>query len=106
MSSASAASETISDAAPIRSATPVAAAGTTETPDRFRNDLAADASSSPSTTSVGAGWAHFASAAAADFVEGASNAPPSSTAIDPRSAWTDRALRSAARRALRLTLKV
>src|SRR2546423_6294736 len=106
VSSASATSDTTSEAAPTRSATPVAFAGRTVTRDRFRNDLAAAASSSPSTRSVGAGWSHFASAAAAAFVEGSSNAALSSTAIDPRSAWIESALRSAARRALRLTLTV
>ena len=46
------------------------------------------------------------SARAAAFVEGSSNAAGSNAAIVPRSAWTESALRSAARRSLRLTLNV
>ena len=43
---------------------------------------------------------------AACWVDGASNPEPSNTAIDSRSACIESALRSAARRALRLTLTV
>ena len=72
----------------------------------LRNDSAACSCSSPRMTSVGSARPESASSAAAGFVEGVSNALTSKTAIESRAAWTERALRSAARRSLRLTLKV
>ena len=56
--------------------------------------MIAQVASSPATNSAGA------------FVDGSSNAAGSNAAIVPRSAWTESALRSAARRSLRLTLNV
>ena len=90
----------------MTSATPASPTGITATRPRFRNDLPAAASASVSSTSVGDGAPQSASSAAACLVAGPSNTALSNTAIDSRSAWTDSALRSAARRALRLTLTV
>src|SRR4051812_39954355 len=99
----SAACESTSVAARTRSATPTSSTCRTITRERLRNDLAAVSSSSPSATSTEPPrW--FSSRPAALAVLGASKDAASSTWIVPRSACTDSALRSAARRALRLTL--
>ena len=104
-----AASDTSSDAAPTRSATPASCTGIAWAWARFRNDLPAAASDSASTTSVGvvaAGGPQFRSNSTACRVDGSSNLVASNTASDSRSACSDSTLRSAARRALRLTLTV
>src|SRR5262249_44211277 len=105
-SSSRAASETISELAPITSATPAAAERATVAPWILRK-LFATASSSPvTTTRVGASAPHLRSASAACLVAGSPKVDPSRTATVPRSACTLRAARSALRRALRLTLTV
>ena len=106
VSASSASCEQTTDAAPIRSATPTIEADSTETRVMLRNDSAACSWSSASTTRTGMLSPASASSAAAFFVAGVSNAFASSTAIESRAACTDSALRSAARRSLRLTLKV
>src|SRR4051794_8450529 len=99
----SAACETTSVAARTRSATPTSSTCRTTTRARLRKDLAAVSSSSASATStLPPRWA--CSRLEALAVLGASNALASSTWIVERSAWMDSAQRSAARRALRLTL--
>src|SRR4051794_5133416 len=92
-------------AAPTMSATPAASAGRTFTRARLRNDLAAGASSLPSRSSTEPPR-RSSSRPAACFVDGSENAPASSPNSEPRSACSDSALRSAALRALRLTLTV
>ena len=72
----------------------------------LRNDFPAALSSAPSTTRIGSAGSQSFSSPTACAVEGSANAPPSNTASDSRSACSDSALRSAARRSLRLTLKV
>ena len=101
-----AASDTSSDAAPTRSATPASCTGIAWAWARFRNDLPAAASDSASTTSVGVVAPHSSSNSTACRVDGSSNFVASNTASDSRSACSDSTLRSAARRALRLTLTV
>ena len=101
-----AASETTSDAAPTRSAMPASVAVRTVTRARLRKDLTVVTSSAATITSAGIVCSHPASSSAACLVAGASRASAASTASDPRAACSDSALRSAARRALRLTLKV
>src|SRR5690242_14868231 len=92
-------------AAPTMSATPTSSACSTWTPARLRNDLAAIVSSSASAIRTEPPrWA--VSSSAARLVDGSSKPAASSTCSDPRSACTDSAARSAARRALRLTLTV
>ena len=90
----------------MRSATPTIEAGSTDTRSRLRNDSAARSCASVSTISVGRPRPESASSFAAPLVEGVSNCAGSKIAIELRSACTDSALRSAARRSLRLTLKV
>ena len=90
----------------MTSATPIEEADSTATRSRLRKDRATRACSSASTTSTEPPADHSAMSDQAAFVEGVSNPPGSRTATVSRSAWTDRALRSAARRSLRLTLKV
>ena len=97
--------EATSVAAPTMSATPAASAGSTFTRERLRNDFAATSSSGPSSSSTEPPR-RSSSRPAACLVEGASNAPASSPNSEPRSACSDSALRSAALRALRLTLTV
>ena len=80
--------------------------GRTEVRLRLRNERATLACSSLSTSSTEPPLDQSATRSAAFLVEGVSNPAMSSTAIVPRSACTLRALRSAARRSLRLTLKV
>src|SRR5215210_7487115 len=106
VSRASAASDTTIRACPITSATPTASACMTVTSRRLRNDFTAVSSPSVSTTSTLPSPSKPAIASAADFVDGASNLAGSSAAIEPRSACTDRAARSARLRALRFTLTV
>jgi hypothetical protein len=72
----------------------------------LRNDSAIAVSSATSTTSVGRGCSQASSSARAWLVFGSSKVIEFTTAIEPRSACIDRALRSAARCSLRLTLKV
>ena len=91
----SAASEISSDAAPMMSATPASSTGSTSARSRLRNDSPAFASSPSSSTSTGCGWAQSLSSPTACLVDGASKALASKTASEPRSAWTERALRSA-----------
>src|SRR6185312_7231329 len=105
-SSAIAACETSNDAAPTTSATPASPTGITSTRARLRNDLPASASSSDSSTSQGPLEPQSASKSAASAVEGPSKDVASNTASDSRPACSDSAPRIAARRALRLTLKV
>ena len=93
-------------AAPTRSATPQSSAASTVTPARLRNDLKAADSSGPDSTSSTEPPRRSSISSAACFVDGSSNAPASSPKTEPRPACTDSALRSAARRALRLTLTV
>ena len=88
------------------SATPTLAGLGTATRAMLRNDSAAADSSAASTTSVGRGWSQSSSRSNAWLVFGASKAPASRTASEPRSACSESALRSAARCSLRLTLKV
>src|SRR5437763_9975112 len=73
---------------------------------RLRNDFPAASSSVARSTSVGSGAPQSVSSEAARLVEGSSHDPASKTATDSRSAWTERAPRSAPRRALRLTFTV
>src|SRR3954449_11348716 len=90
-------------AAPTRSATPTSSTCMTFTRERLRNDLAAASSPSASATSTAPPrWA--SSRPAAWAVDGASKLAASRTWIVSRSAWIESAERSAARRALRLTL--
>ncbi len=90
----------------MMSATPTSSAGMAWALAMLRNDLPAAASSAPSTTSTGSAGSQSFRSPTAWAVEGASKAPASNTASDERSACSDRAERSAARRSLRLTLKV
>ena len=73
---------------------------------RFRNDFTAFSSPSVSTMSTLPSPSNPAIASAAALVEGVSNFEGSSAAIEPRSACTDSAARSARLRALRFTLTV
>src|SRR3954447_21934001 len=89
-------------AAPTRSATPTSSTCMTFTRTRLRNDLAAASSPSARATSTAPPrWA--SSRLAAWAVDGASKLAASRTWIASRSACTESAERSAARRALRLT---
>src|SRR3954454_9829839 len=95
--------------APTTSATPAPVAGSTETRSRLRNDSAPCSSASPRTTRTEPRSApsQSPSSFAAALVEGVSKPlVASKTASESRSAWMLSALRSAARRSLRLTLKV
>src|SRR3954454_12675357 len=103
---ASAASDTTIRAWPITSATPTASACMTLTARRFLNDFTAFSSPSVSTTSTLPSPSSPAIASAAARVEGVSNFEGSMPAIEPRSACTDRAARSARLRALRFTFTV
>ncbi len=96
----------MTDRAPMRSAIPTIDVDSTEMRFMLRNDSAACSWSSARMTSVGKARPASASSPNAFFVEGVSNGLGSKTAIESRAAWTDSALRSAARRSLRLTLKV
>ena len=87
-------------------ATPTDAAVRTATRSRLRNDSATGACSALTTTSTEPPCDQPASSAAAAFVDGVSNPAGSRIASDSRSACTESALRSAARRSLRLILKV
>src|SRR3954453_7013357 len=92
-------------AAPTMSATPTSSTCRTCTPVRLRNDLAAVSSSSASAIRTEPPrWA--LSKSFARLVDGSSKAAASTVCSEPRSACTDSAARSAARRALRLTLTV
>src|SRR4051794_25800278 len=94
-------------AAPTRSATPTLVVGiTARTSARLRKLSAARSSASPRTMTREPLAPQSATSLAAALVETSSNALGSKTAIEPRSAWIDSALRNAARRSLRLTLKV
>src|ERR671923_1328315 len=104
VSASTAAWEATSVAGRTMSATPASSAASTSTPSRLRNDLAAFASSCASTTSVEP-ERRSASSPAACLVDGASKAPASTPKTDSRSACSESAERSAARRALRLTLR-
>ena len=72
----------------------------------LRKLFIAPVSSAVRTIRTGFFAPHFASAAAADLVDGVSKSDASRTATEPRSAWTERAERIARRRALRFTLTV
>src|SRR5919109_2481223 len=104
VSRASAASEITSRAWAITSATPTSSACMTLTSRRLRNDLTQLSSPSVSTTNTLPSPSSEPIAAAAAFVDGVSNAEGSTPAIEPRSACTVRAARSARLRALRFTL--
>src|SRR3954451_1614000 len=94
-------------AAAITSATPTLVTGSTaRTWSRLRKLSAATSWSSRRTTRIVPLAPQSATSAAAAFVDGVSNEATSKAAIVPRSAWTDSALRNAARRSLRLTLNV
>src|SRR3954449_2878919 len=106
VSESSAACEATSVAARTRSATPMSSTCRTITRERLRKDLAAVSSSSASAISTEPPRCAFRSSAALDVL-GVSPKPGASTTwIVPRSACTDSAERSAARRALRLTLRM
>src|SRR5579884_1376721 len=102
----SAASLTSSDAAPTMSATPASSTGSATAWRRLRKDFPASASPSVRITRVGVGAPQSDSREAARAVAGTSNREASNTASDPRPACSESAERSAARRSLRLTLKV
>src|SRR5205085_2034400 len=102
----SAASEISSEEAHITSETPTSWTGIAYSRTMLRNDFPAAASSAPSTTRTGPAGSQSFSRPTAWAVEGSLNADASNAAIDPRSACRDRALRSALRRSLRLTLNV
>src|SRR5262249_39116670 len=106
LSCSRAASVTTSEVAPITSATPAASASATVTPVMFLKLFATFSSSEAITTSVGPSAPHFRSASAACWVAGPLKPAPSGTATVPGSAWTERAARSALRRALRFPLTV
>src|SRR5262249_55782207 len=107
VSASSAAWLTRTFAAPTRSATPTFVVGTTaRTLARLRKLSATRSSAWPRTTSSEPVAPQSAMSLAAAFVETSSNGLTSKTAIEPRSAWIDNALRNAARRSLRLTLNV
>src|SRR3954464_15025310 len=101
----SARSESTSVAARTRSATPTSSTCRTTTRERLRNDLAAVSSSSARATSTEPPRWALSSAEAFDVL-GSSKPGASTTWMVPRSACTDSAERSAARRALRLTLRM
>src|SRR5919204_1605993 len=90
----------------MTSATPAFVAGRTETRARLRNDSATRTCSSVRTTRTEPPPDQSARSCAACLVDGVSKPDGSRIAIVPRSAWTESALRSAARRSLRLTLNV
>src|SRR5918992_2275665 len=92
-------------AAPTRSATPQSSAASTVTPARLRNDLkAADSDGWVGTNTSSTEPPRLSSSSsAARLVDGVSKAAASSPKIELRSACIESALRSAARRALRLT---
>src|SRR3954447_16524616 len=107
VSSFSASSEASTALARTRSATPTSEDGRTLTRSRLRNERATVACSSARTTRTPLGWPQSETRAAACLADGVSaNGVGSSTASEPRPACSDRALRSAVRRSLRLTLKV
>src|SRR3954447_7627114 len=107
VSSSSAVGLTRTLAAPTRSATPTLVVGTTaRTSARLRKLRATRSAASPRTISSGPLTPQSVTSLAGAFVETSSNAFGSKTAIEPRSAWIDSALRNAARRSLRLTLNV
>ena len=89
------------------SATPTLEGASTATRSMLRNDSAGAALLAGARRPASPrGLPQSASSAAAALVEGASKAAASRIAIEPRSACSESALRSAARRSLRLTLKV
>src|SRR4051794_12467030 len=96
-------SETTRRAAPTTSAIPERSTWSTSTSGMLRNERAAVSSPSASTTSTLPSPPSLSRALTAALVEGASKVEASSTASEPRSACSDRAARSARRRALRLT---
>src|SRR3954447_22446821 len=106
VTASSASDENTTEPAPIRSATPTSSEASTFTPARLRNDLKTAASSAPVTTMSTEPPRRSAISSAACLVDGASKPAASSPNNEPRSACTDSAQRSAARRALRLTLTV
>src|SRR3954469_22100724 len=107
VSSSSAVGLTRTLAAPTRSAMPTLVVGmTARTSLRLRKLRATRSSASPRTISREPLAPQSATSLAAALVETSSNALGSKPAIEPRSAWIDSALRNAARRSLRLTLKV
>src|SRR3990170_1552182 len=71
---------------------------------RLRKDLISVSSSSVATRTSGVSLPHDSTRPLACFVDGDSKAEPSTMAIVPLAACWERALRSAERRALRLTL--
>src|SRR5829696_8043497 len=85
-------------------ATSISAGVMTRTRSRFRKDLISVSSSSLTTTSTGACLPHASSRPTACFVEGSSNADPSTNASVPSFACAERAARKAALRAFLLTL--
>src|SRR2546430_265832 len=99
-------SETTTEAAPSRSLTPTSSTARTDTRARLRKERAAASSSGASTTRVGRAWPHSCRSSRAWRVFGSEKADASRIATEPRSACRERALRSAARCSLRLTLNV
>src|SRR3954471_8375386 len=94
-------------AAAMTSTTPTPLAGSTaRTWSRLRKLRAARSSLSCRTTRIVPFAPQSATSLAAALVDGSSNVAASNATSVPRSAWTDSALRNAARRSLRLTLKV
>ena len=91
---------------PSRSATPTSASLSTATRARLRKDRAASASSAASATSVGRGAVPAFEQREGLARRGLLKALGSRIASEPRRACRERALRSAARCSLRLTLKV
>src|SRR4051794_35885810 len=107
VSASSPACEASTALARTMSAMPTLSAGRTDSRSTLRNESAMRSSSMPSTTSTPAGWSQSRKSATASLVDGVSvNGAGSRTASEPREACSDSALRSAARRSLRLTLKV
>src|SRR5919106_1025040 len=70
---------------------------------RLRKLFASTSSSGRTTTRSGRSTPHARTSSAALLVDGCSNAPPATTASEPRRACSESAARNAARRALRLT---
>ncbi len=98
---------TISERCATSSATPTAAALTTDTRGKLRKLLAIDSSSAPAITiRTGSAPPQPESSSAACLVRGSARLPAGSTASESRSACTLRAARSALRRALRFIFTV
>src|SRR3954466_5901710 len=98
-----AAGESTSRWAPMMSATPTWSSALTSTPARLRKERRQLSSPSrPSTTSVRPGSPNAARPSAARLADGASKSAASTTASDPRRAWSDRHARTGRRPGLPL----